>query len=111
MHSSDTGDGSDSEGDGLADQIYQIERSLIRENWLPFSLRGMLAMELPSMAMVARGKGRRWRQRLSSQLLTLSLACWAIGPSPMESETMSKLQALDRELQHEVDTNSHGSFD
>jgi hypothetical protein len=85
-------------GEAIVSRIAEIENSLVRESWLPISLRGLLATELPQMMNLVRAGGRLWRPRVAKQLLVLSLATWVYGPSPLESETVSQMQALELEV-------------
>ncbi len=80
------------------DRLEQIEDSLVRESWLPISFRGLLATELPALAKAAGHSGNGWRKKIAKQVMTLALASWIYAPSPLESETVARLQALDLEL-------------
>ncbi len=82
----------------IVDRLEQIEDSLVRESWLPISFRGLLATELPALAKAAGHSGSGWRKAIAKQVMTLALASWIYAPSPLESETVARLQALDLEL-------------
>ncbi|WP_309027198.1 hypothetical protein [Pelagicoccus enzymogenes] len=82
----------------IAKRVEEIEALLAVESWLPFSLRGLLATELPQILKTVRAGGSIWRQRVSKQLLVISLASWVYGPSALESKTISGIQALELEV-------------
>lgn len=85
-------------GDVIASRIAEIEDSLLRESWLPISLRGFLATELPQLRKSVRIGGKRLRRKIATRLLVLSFATWVYGPSPLDSETVSRVQALELEV-------------
>jgi len=85
-------------GKAIASRIAEIEDSLIRESWLPISLRGFLATELPQLRRAVCMGGKRLRRKIEKRLLVLSFATWVYGPSPLDSETVFRLQALDLEV-------------
>lgn len=82
----------------ISARVAAIEAALAREPWLPFSLRGLLAAELPEVLRTARDGKKRWRRKVSRQLLVLAQAAWDYGPSPLESKTVASLRALDLEV-------------
>ncbi|MBC2605693.1 hypothetical protein [Pelagicoccus albus] len=82
----------------IAGHIAKIEEALKREPWLPLNLRGLLAGELPQLRSIAEREGHAWRNQIARQVVALALASWILGPSPLESETVALLLALDLEL-------------
>ncbi|MDQ8182242.1 hypothetical protein [Pelagicoccus sp. SDUM812005] len=90
--------GEDSLSGRIAQRVEELEVLLTRESWLPFSLRGLLATELPQILKTVRSGRAVWRKRVSKQLLVLSLASWVYGPSALESKTISGIQALELEV-------------
>lgn len=98
VENSDPCENPNANSEALASRIVKIEDSLVKESWLPFSLRGLLATELPQVLKTLQGGGTSWRRKVAKQLFVLSLATWVYGPSPLESKTISQLQALDLEI-------------
>lgn len=98
----------ESNGEVIAKRIEEIEDSLTRESWLPMSLRGLLALELPQVLSSVRSGGRLWQRRVAKQLLVLSLATWVYGPSPLYSETISRVQALELEVNGSTESKREG---
>ncbi len=88
----------ESNGEAIASRIAEIEDSLLRESWLPISLRGFLATELPQLRKALLMGGKRLRRKIATRLLVLSFATWVYGPSPLNSETVFRLQALELEI-------------
>lgn len=85
-------------GEVIASRIAEIENSLLRESWLPISLRGYLATELPQLRKVVCMGGKRLRRKIATRLLVVSFATWVYGPSPLDSETIFRLQVLELEI-------------
>ena len=92
------GEDQHSANEAIADRLGQIEVSLVKESWLPIAFRGLLATELPVLEKLASRHGSGWRNRIAKQVMALALASWIYAPSPLESETVARLQALDLEL-------------
>ncbi|MDQ8184625.1 hypothetical protein [Pelagicoccus sp. SDUM812002] len=86
----------------IAKRVEELESLLANEPWLPFSLRGLLATELPQILKTVRSGRMTWRKRVSKQLLVASLASWVYGPSPLESKTIAGIQALELEINGSV---------
>ncbi len=94
------GEDQDSASEAIVDRLGQIEVSLVKESWLPIAFRGLLASELPALAKLVARNGNGWRNRVAKQVMALALASWIYAPSPLESETVARLQALDLELSY-----------
>lgn len=85
-------------GKRIAQRVEELESSLAKESWLPISLRGLLAVELPQILKTVRSGGSAWKKRVSKQLLVVSMASWIYGPSPLLSKTVAGIQALELEV-------------
>ncbi|MDQ8202620.1 hypothetical protein [Pelagicoccus sp. SDUM812003] len=87
-------------------RLKTIESSLVRESWLPISIRSLLAQEIPALRKEFDRQPRGWRDRVRERLNGLKALVGSKDIGFNVSQALAELDAIDSEFSKEEDFSS-----